>query len=99
MKIAELVPGMDGVTVRARVLSLSGVRERATRRGVRRIVEGEIEDDTGRIRLVVWDERVHDLASVSVSDTIHIVNGFVSSFKGVKELNVGRLGRIRKRVG
>lgn len=87
---------MDKVSMTVRVLSLSEPEERLTRRGDHWIVRGEVEDPTGKINLVVWDDRIDDLAQVSVDDTIEITNGFVSSFKGVKEVNVGRLGKIRK---
>lgn len=96
MRIDELIPGMDDVKMTVRVLSLSEPEERVTRRGPHRVVRGEVEDATGKIKLAVWDERIDDLAQVGVDDTIEITNGFVSSFKGVKEVNVGRLGKIRK---
>ncbi|MFQ6085434.1 MAG: OB-fold nucleic acid binding domain-containing protein [Candidatus Bathyarchaeia archaeon] len=87
---------MNDATLTVRIRSLSETRERATRRGVRKVLEGEIEDDSGRIKLVIWGDRINDVASAKVNDLVEIINGFVSSFKGVKELNVGVRGNIKK---
>jgi replication factor A1 len=48
-------------------------------------------DDSGRIVLVLWNEQIK---KVKVGDRVRIENGYVSSYRGIKQLNVGRGGRL-----
>jgi replication factor A1 len=52
-----------------------------------------VEDETGAMTLVLWDEKVFPL---KVGDVLQIGNGFVSSFKGEWRINVGKYGEIAK---
>jgi len=48
-------------------------------------------DETNSITLPLWDEQIE---SFKVGDKVVISNGYVTSFKGKIQLNVGRYGRI-----
>ena len=96
MRISELRPGMDGVYVVARLVRLDSPKEVETRRGRHVVVEGSIEDDSGSMELRAWDEAVEALSDVQVGDLIEVRNGFVTSYKGVWRLNVGRMGYIKR---
>lgn len=91
MKIRDLRPGMDGVTVRGRIAKISEKIEVETRFGKSLLAVALLEDETGSIRLNLWREQ-SDL--VKVGDEIIIERGFVRAFKGQAELNVGSRGRI-----
>jgi replication factor A1 len=41
--------------------------------------------------LVLWNEQIK---KVKVGDRIRIENGYVSSYRGITQLNVGRGGRL-----
>ena len=96
MKVSELRPGMDEVYVVVRLVGLDQPKEVETRSGRHVVVEGVVEDDSGSIRVRVWDERVEDLSEIRVGDVIEVGNGFVTSYKGVWRLNVGRMGYVRR---
>ena len=57
------------------------------------IVELEVQDKTGSITLVLWNDKI---VSTKVGDTLEIKNGFVTSFKGVWRINVGKYGAVVK---
>ena len=94
MKISELYSGMKTVSVQAKVLEISKPREVASRFGgrINRVATAVISDESGKINLALWNQQIE---SVAVNDTIQVENGYVTEFRGVKQLNVGRYGTLR----
>ncbi len=93
MKINELRDGMGRVDIEAKVQEISEPREvqsRATGEALR-IAEATISDDTGSIKLALWNEQID---RVRTNDTIRIQNGYVRSFRGEIQLNIGRYGTL-----
>jgi len=92
MKIIELKPGMKRVEIIAKVVEKSDPREVTTRFGdTSRVATAIVQDDSGTIKLSLWNETIDQ---VSVNDTVKIENGYVTTFKGETQLNVGRYGRL-----
>ncbi len=92
MKIIELKPGMKRVEITARVTEKSDPREVTTRFGdTSRVATAIVQDDSGTIKLSLWNETIDQ---VNVNDTVKIENGYVTTFKGETQLNVGRYGRL-----
>jgi ribosomal protein S18 acetylase RimI-like enzyme len=89
MKISELTPEMRGVKIEAKILEISEpreVRSRTTGEPLR-VAEALIADETGTITLTLWNDQIRQ---VKIDDKIRINNGYVTSFRGQKQLNVGR---------
>lgn len=92
MNICDLLPGMSDVDIELKVLSVSEPKQIITGSGIEHeILEADVEDATGKIRLVLWDGRVIPL---KVGDVVKVRNGFVSSFKGEWRINVGKSGEV-----
>jgi len=92
MKISELKPGMKRVELQGRITEIGEVREVMTKFGEPgRVATAVLEDDSGTIKLSLWNETID---TVSVNSTVKIENGYVTSFRGETQLNVGRYGRI-----
>jgi replication factor A1 len=93
MKIKDLKDGMRKVDLVARVLEISEPREVVSKFDgqVYRVADAIIGDETGTVKLSLWNEQIE---RVNVNDTIKIENGYVRSFKGEKQLNVGRFGKL-----
>jgi len=92
MKIIELKPGMKRVEITAKVTEKSDPREVTTRFGdTSRVATAIVQDDSGTIKLSLWNETIDQ---VNVNDTVKIENGYVTTFKGETQLNVGRYGRL-----
>ncbi|OYT49004.1 DNA-binding protein [Candidatus Bathyarchaeota archaeon ex4484_231] len=93
MKISELRDGLRRVDVEGKVLDISDPREVRSRYTGEtfRVAEATIEDDTGTIKLVLWNEQID---KVNVNDTVKIENGYIKSFRGEIQLNVGRYGKL-----
>jgi replication factor A1 len=50
-----------------------------------------IADETGKIKLCLWNEQAN---SIATGDTIQIKNASVSTFKGERQLGLGKKGTI-----
>ena len=93
MRISDLKVGMKQVTVTGKVIEKSATREVLSRwtTNVHRVANAIIADDSGKIKLVLWNNQIDE---VSVNDSVKIENGYVSSFRGEAQVNVGRNGRL-----
>jgi len=93
VRISDLKDGMRGVNLVAKVLEISEPREVVSRFDGRayKVADAIIGDETGTIKLSLWNEQIE---RVSINDTIKIENGYVRSFRGEKQLNVGRFGKL-----
>ena len=97
MKIKDLRPGMEKVDLRVRVIRLEEPRNVTTYTGVEHVlVEGEVEDDTGGTVLTVWNDLIKQLEGVEIGGMVELRNSFITSFKGVLHVNVGRDSEIIK---
>lgn len=92
MKIVELRPGMKRVDLKGTIVEISESREVTTRFGdVSRVATAVLADDSGRIKMSLWNENID---KVSVNNIVQIENGYVTTFQGESQLNVGRYGKI-----
>ena len=92
MKISELKPGMRRVDITAKIQEISPAREVTTRRGEQsRDATAVVTDDSGAVKLNLWNEQIDQ---VKPNDTVTIENGYVDSFRGETQLNVGRYGKL-----
>lgn len=93
MKIKDLRDGMRRVNVVAKVIEKSEPREVRSRYRdeTYRVADAIISDDTGKIKLTLWNKQIDQ---VNVDDTVKIENGYIRSFRGEIQLNVGRYGTL-----
>jgi len=94
MNISDLTVGMKGVNLEGEVAQKSDTMEVYSRFGnkVNRVANVTLRDKTGSIKLVLWNEQID---GVAVGNTLRIENGYVTAFRGEKQLNVGkRAGKL-----
>jgi replication factor A1 len=91
--IKDLVDGMKRVDVEGKIVEKGDPREVKSRFKDEsyRIVDAVLADETGSIKLTLWNEQIEQ---VNVGDNIKIENGYVTSFKGEAQLNVGKFGKL-----
>jgi replication factor A1 len=84
---------MKRVTVEGKVTEKSDAREVQSRFGDKtyRVATAIISDETGTIKLTLWNEQINQ---VNVNDKVKVENGYVTSFRGEIQLNVGRYGEL-----
>ena len=93
LKINELKDGMKRVDVEGNIIEKSDAREVMSRykEEVYRVATAVISDGTGTIKLTLWGDQID---KVTVNNTVKIENGYISTFRGEMQLNVGRYGKL-----
>ena len=93
MRISELTDGARNVDLdEVECISFGEPREGTTRYGdPYKVIEATIKDDTGEIKLTLWNE---DIEKVRVGTKLWIRHGYTNSYLGEVKLNIGRYGRI-----
>jgi replication factor A1 len=93
LKIKDLQDGMKRVAMEAKVAEKSDTREVTSKLKGQTfmIADAVVEDETGTIKLTLWNEQIDQ---VNVNDTVKIENGYVTSFKGEIQLNIGKYGKL-----
>jgi hypothetical protein len=87
-QIRDLRFGMKRINIKARVLNIPEAKTVPTRYGeYARVTNALIADETGTIKLCLWNERVN---AVLVDSVIQITNANVTKFRGEKQLTLGK---------
>jgi len=91
-RIGDLKSGMKRIDLKARILEIPRPRSVITRfGGFAMVTNASIVDDTGIIQLPLWNKQID---TVSVGDTIRVENARVVTFRGERQLRVGRGGQL-----
>jgi replication factor A1 len=96
IKIKDVKSGLNDVDVLGRVLSIGQVREFQRRNGQTGIVGSLfVMDESGSIRVTLWDDTTAMLDQMSINDVLLIEGGNArEGMAGRPELNVGSLGEL-----
>jgi ssDNA-binding replication factor A large subunit len=96
-KLSEIRPGMEHLTFKVKVTKVVGIRKVKTYSGVEHsILEGEIIEGAASIGFAVWNEKIELFKEIVAGDTVELTDCFVTSFKGVLQVNVGRDSDAKK---
>jgi replication factor A1 len=84
---------MRNVTVEGKVMEKSDAREVLSRfkDETYKVASAIIGDETGTIKMTLWNEQID---KVNVDNMVKVENGYVSSFRGEIQLNVGKFGKL-----
>jgi hypothetical protein len=90
--IRDLRCGMKRINLKARVLDVPKAVLVFTRYGeYARVSNALIADETGTIKLCLWNEKIK---AVSVDSVVEIENASVTKFRGETQLRLGKNGRL-----
>jgi replication factor A1 len=93
LNIGELRDGAKRVDIAATVVEKGNTREVQSRYKdeTYKVASAVVADDSGNIKLTLWNEQIDQ---VQVGNKIRVENGYVTSFKGEIQLNVGKYGKL-----
>ena len=90
--IRDLRAGMSHVSLKAKVLEVTQPKHVVTRYGnLASLAKALIADETGKIKLCLWNEQID---SVAAGDTVQIENARTSTFRGERQLSLGKKGTV-----
>ena len=89
-KIGDLRYGMKGIDLKAKVIKIPPALNVLTRFGTSAFVSNvTIADDTGSIRLSLWNEQIN---TVHVGDEVELKHCYIFRYRGEPQLRLGRKG-------
>jgi replication factor A1 len=95
-KIGNLRTGMSSVNVAGRVVNIGSMREFTRRDGdTGKVVSVLLEDETGTVRLSLWDDDVTMVDDMEPGTIISVENGDTRLSLGDVGLNVGQSGKLQ----
>jgi replication factor A1 len=93
--IDALTMGQSDVNVRGLVLDTDSIRTFDRDDGSEgRVANLTLGDETGRIRVTLWDERADRADELEPGDAVEVVDGYVRERDGSIELHVGDQGAV-----
>ena len=95
-KIKELQSGQCSVEVEAVIKEIEEPKSFNKYGRELRLRNAVIEDDSGFVKLTLWNE---DVDKYAVGEKVKITNGYVNEFQGEKQLTSGKFGKIEKVEG
>jgi len=84
---------MRTVNLSGKIINIDGPRDVQTKFGPGQVATATLQDESGTVKVTLWNENI---SKVSLNDTVQIENGYVDSFRGELQLNVGRYGKLTK---
>jgi hypothetical protein len=91
-QIRDLKFGMNRINLKARVIEIPKPKTVFTRLGkLNTVANAKVADETGIIQLPLWNQQID---TVAVGDTIQVENAHVVTFRGERQLRVGRGGQL-----
>jgi hypothetical protein len=92
LQIRDLKSGMNQINLEAKVLEIPKPIPVVTRFGeFAKVTNVSVKDKTGIIKLPLWNNQID---TVSVGDVIQVENARVVTFRGERQLRVGRGGQL-----
>lgn len=97
LKIENMVSEMRSVNLKAKIMKIFEAREFERKGEKGKVASMIIADETGRIRVSLWDNQVNIIEDLEEGETIEITNGYTRKNKrGGCELRIGKGGKIKK---
>lgn len=92
----EVSAGMSDLALVGRVLETSEPRTFDRDDGEGKVANIVLGDETGWVRVALWDERADDVSSLASGDTVRVRDGYARERDGGVEVNVGGRGEVER---
>ena len=91
MEVKDLAAGQGKIDIVVEVASIEAPRtfDKFGKSG--KVANAKAKDASGEVTLTLWNEQC-DIVKAGMK--VHIINGYVSEFKGEKQLGTGKFGRL-----
>ncbi|WP_406660285.1 OB-fold nucleic acid binding domain-containing protein [Methanolobus sp. ZRKC3] len=98
-KIGEIKDGMGDINIKGKVLDISDVKTFNRKDGTTgKVANITVGDDSGKIRVTLWDETTEMTTKLQIDDSVEIINGYAreNNFSQQVELQVGNRSVLKK---
>ncbi|SDM01343.1 replication factor A1 [Halogranum gelatinilyticum] len=96
-QVEDLSLGLSDVNLKGKVLDTSEIRTFDRDDGSEgRVANLTVGDETGRVRVTLWDEQADRADELDTGVTVEVVDGYVRERDGSLELHVGSRGAVEE---
>jgi ssDNA-binding replication factor A large subunit len=95
MKIKNILPGMRAVEAEGKVIAAYPPKEFKTESREGKVGNFILGDDTGTIRITLWNDMADNLNKLKPGDIVRIKSAYVRENQGRKELHLGDKGALQ----
>ena len=96
-RIEDLSLGLSDVNLKGRVLDTDSIRTFSRDDGSEgRVANLVLGDETGRVRVTLWDEKADVVEEFDPGQSVEVVDGYVRERDGDLELHVGNRGAVEE---
>lgn len=100
LKIKNIVSNMRNVNFVGKLVNISPIREFETERGPGKVVNLTFADETGSIRLSLWNEKTEVVDDLKNNEVLEVINGYTRIDNlGNPEVRLSRYGNLRRVKG
>jgi replication factor A1 len=92
----EVTAGASDISVLGRVLETSEPRTFDRDDGEGKVANIAVGDETGWVRVALWDERADDVSPLTDGDVVRVRDGYARERDGGVEVNVGSRGTVER---
>lgn len=97
LKIKNIIANMNGVNFAAKVIGAGPVREFKNEKGAGKVATIFLGDETGTIRLSLWNEKTEALSKIAKGDFLEVTGAYTKQDnRGLAEARIGKGGNLRK---
>jgi len=95
MKVSNIMNGMRSINILGKVITVYPIREYKKELKSGKIASMLIGDETGVVRLVIWDENlIQKIKDINKDDIIKVNNAYCKENNGYKELHLSSKGQL-----
>ncbi|MCK5473874.1 MAG: hypothetical protein KAI53_00570 [Candidatus Aenigmarchaeota archaeon] len=96
LKIKNIVSDMNCVEFTGKVIHVSDVKEFKNDKGDGKVASIILGDETGTIRLSLWNEKADAVEKISVGDIFEVLGGYTKKdYRGMPEVRLSKLGNLK----
>lgn len=99
MKIKDIKNGMGDINLLGRIIEISDIKTFSKKDGTSgSVCNIIIGDDTGKIRVTLWDKNTEFTKDITLDDSVEIINGYAkeNNFNQQVEIQIGDRSTIKK---
>ena len=96
LKIKEIEPGQNSINTLGKIINISEIRSFSTQNRIGKVANVMIADETGSIRLTIWDENlIEKIKDLKLQEILQIKNAYSKqNNQGFKELHLGSKSQV-----
>ncbi|MFH1835042.1 MAG: OB-fold nucleic acid binding domain-containing protein [Methanobacteriota archaeon] len=92
MDIKDLKPNASVDSISGEITSVEEPREFTNFRGSGRVANAVLKDDSGEVKLTLWNEQVDQ---VTIGSKVVIENGWCKEYRGELQVSTGKFGTLK----